>query len=70
MALLRSLVLIALQYNIQLKSIHVLGSKNEISEAISRFQWERFRRLAPWANPYSCQVPTEFWSLLQTMQLD
>ena len=70
MALLRSLVLIALQYNIQLRSTHVPGSKNEISDAISRFQWERFRRLAPWANPYPCQVPTEFWSLLQTMQLD
>jgi len=52
MSLLRPLVLITMKYNIQLKCCHIQGSRNDIADSISRFQWARFRRLAPDADIY------------------
>jgi hypothetical protein len=36
--------LVSLLYNIQIKAIHVGGKKNQVAEAISHWQWDRFRQ--------------------------
>lgn len=46
MSLLRPLVLITMNNNIQLKCCHIQGSRNDIADSISHFQWARFTRLA------------------------
>ena len=67
MSFLRPLVLSALQNNIQFKAKHVSGIDNKIADAISRKQWESFRRLAPHADMDPRPIPEPFqFLLLQT----
>ena len=47
MALMRPFILYTLQNNIIFRARHIEGKNNEIADAISRQQWDRFRRLAP-----------------------
>ena len=47
MVLMRELVLLSLKFNIQFKAVHVKGCMNQLSDAISRLQWDRFKQLAP-----------------------
>ncbi len=47
MALIRQLVLMLLQNDMPIRSFHIDGVNNEISDAISRFQWDRLNRLLP-----------------------
>ena len=64
MSFLRPLVLNALQNNIQFKAKHVSGIDNKIADAISRKQWESFRRLAPHADMDPRPIPEPFQLLL------
>lgn len=64
MSLLRPFLYKILKYNIQVRCEHVPGHSNSIADAISRFQWQKFRKLAPHADYYPCQVPLEFWNHL------
>jgi hypothetical protein len=66
MALLRSLVLLCLKNNIQIKSTHIPGYQNSIADSISRFQWEKFRALAPQADKDPAPVPPALLALLDT----
>ena len=50
MALVRLLYFCAARYNIHIMITHIAGINNNIADAISRFQMERFRSLAPAAN--------------------
>ena len=54
MDLLRHLTLLTMQFNIYLHAVHIPGKQNDIADAISRFQFQRFRHLALDAdiNPY------------------
>lgn len=64
MSLIRYLVLYLLQNNIQVKSCHVQGKINNISDAISRLQWERLASLLPeTASRVPTPVPEEFLRL-------
>jgi hypothetical protein len=63
MQLVRVLTLYCLKYNILLKAQHVPGVKNEICDALSRFQLERFRKLAPEAAKDPVPVPTMVWDV-------
>ncbi|XP_062597918.1 uncharacterized protein LOC134259342 [Saccostrea cucullata] len=67
MILVRMLVLQTLKFNVQIKAQHIPGVKNEIADAISRFQWTRFRQLAPWADPFPSMVPIQFWRAIQEL---
>jgi len=68
MALLRPLVLLLMQYNIQIQAVHILGCKNTITDSLSRHQWARFRRLAPEADAEPAVVPELFLRLLSTVK--
>ncbi|XP_045206268.2 uncharacterized protein LOC123558456 [Mercenaria mercenaria] len=47
MNLIRQLVLFTLKYGIQFKALHISSTRNEITDAISRLQWDRLARLLP-----------------------
>ncbi len=63
MVVVRELVLRCLQFNLTLKSEHIPGSKNSLADALSRFQIEKFRRLAPRADPHPTAVPGRLFSI-------
>lgn len=64
MKLVRAMVLSCLSNNVLFKAQHIPGLKNDIADAISRFQWARFRRLAPMADPCPTPIPESLWQLL------
>ncbi len=57
MDLLRHLTLLTLQHNIYIRAVHIPGKHNDIADAISRFQFQRFRQLVPQADTSPCQIP-------------
>lgn len=61
--LLRFLVLRCLSLNCFIKAVHVPGVENSIADALSRFQWDRFRKLAPAAEQRSVPCPRHLWRL-------
>ena len=52
MALVRMLYFCAAHHNFNVCVQHIPGVRNDIADALSRFQHHRFRRLAPNANPH------------------
>ena len=68
MAFIRPLVLFTMQHNIQFKAQHIDGCKNEIADAISRFQLKRFRELAPGAESVPENNPEEFRDLILSLK--
>lgn len=57
MGLVRKLVFICLEQNIVFTARHIPGRFNILSDCLSRFQVEKFRRKAPWANPEPSATP-------------
>ena len=53
MVLVRHLSLLAICHS----SSSVRGKANPVADALSRFQFQRFRCLAPHADPAPCQIP-------------
>lgn len=69
MTLMRTFVLYALQNNIIFKSHHLYSHDNSIADAISRQQWDRFRRLAPQADVNPTPIPDHIQQLIYNMKL-
>ena len=63
MSLVRKLTLLTLRCNFYFKAVHVPGAMNEVADSLSRFQGDRFRRLAPGADQQPRSVPTELSDL-------
>ena len=63
MRLVRKLVLTCLKFNITFSAKHIASVDNDMADALSRFQEERFRSLAPEANHRPETFPAELWSL-------
>ena len=61
--LLRHLVLRCLQWNISLYAVHIPGVDNRLADALSRFQWGKFRELAPGADAEGVPCPGWMWGL-------
>ena len=62
-ALLRAFVLHCLRSNIMFSARFIPGISNEIADALSRFQMERFRSLAPEAQEHPEYFPEHLWNL-------
>jgi hypothetical protein len=65
MQLMRRLTWLAAQYNFTVYCEHVPGINNVIADSLSRFQWDRFRQLAPMADlePHVCPALSQvLWS--------
>ena len=70
MVLMRNLTLKCLHKNIVVKAEHVSGLNNAITDALSRFQMDRFRRLAPAADREPSKVPIQLWQIFEKELLD
>lgn len=57
MKLMRKLTMCAAYNNFAVYSQHVEGRKNEIADSLSRFQMDRFRQLAPYAEQKATPCP-------------
>ena len=66
MSILRLIVYCSLIGNFQFKAVHILSKDNAIADALSRANFQKFRRLAPLANDHPHPIPVEFWNLLKT----
>ncbi|KAM3916024.1 uncharacterized protein RB166_015396 [Leptodactylus fuscus] len=60
---LQRLVLECLKLNACVLAVHVPGVCNDVADALSRLQWDRFRRLAPEAEEDGTSWPVELWQL-------
>lgn len=63
MTILRAFTLQCLQLNVVVKAQHVSGRSNGICDALSRFQLQRFRELAPDADQSPTPVPNHLWKI-------
>ena len=63
MDLVRFLVLISMKHNFLVRARHVPGVSNGIADALSRFQMQRFRALAPVADQMPCTIPPSLMTL-------
>jgi hypothetical protein len=71
MHLLRFLVLLTLENNIQIKAVHIQGKHNTICDAISRFQWQRlYKSLPVHASKQPTPVPPQFLQILNQKLTD
>ena len=52
----RHLTLLTLKHNMYIHAVHIPGKHNDIADAISRFQFQRFQKLAPNADTNPCQI--------------
>ena len=57
MVLLRHLSLLAARHSFAFTARHVPGKSNAIADAVSRFEFQRFRPLASYAFPTATSVP-------------
>ena len=69
MLLVRRFVLLAMEYGIVFKAVHISTHCNSIADSISRKQWDRFRELAPEAKMEPKQIPDSFHSLMYSLKL-
>ena len=58
MRLMRRLVIVAASNNFSFTAKHIPGSPNNIADALSRFQFQKFRSLAPSAVNQPCPLPS------------
>lgn len=63
MRLVRFFILQCLKLNIIFTARHIPGKDNNIADALSRLQMQRFRELAPEAEASGEKVPDFLWSL-------
>jgi len=66
MQLLRHLLSAAARCSFTFSAVHLPGIHNSIADALSRFQWQEFRRLAPEALWYPTPIPQQLWDLLMS----
>ena len=57
MHLIRELFLLSARFNFRISATHIPGKTNAIADALSRFNLQEFRRLAPHANQSPVEIP-------------
>ena len=59
----RFFILQCLKSNITFSALHIPGKDNNIADALSRFQVQRFRALAPDAELVGAEIPEFLWKI-------
>ena len=60
MALVHTFTLLAMRHNVHIKVQHIAGLHNEVADALSHFDMDRFQWLCPGAAPESL-APVTIW---------
>ena len=68
MILIRQLVFLTMNNNIQFRAQHIEGEHNAIADALSRFQEQRFMDLVPNADSSPAAIPQEFLSMISELK--
>lgn len=63
MKLMRKFTIVAATHSFAYQAKFIPGYKNNIADSLSRFQMDRFRRLAPSAEPKPCPIPSDIMFL-------
>ena len=63
MILLRAITLQCMEHNIVIKSKHIPGKTNMLSDCLSRSKLQKFHELAPEADPQPVAVPNQLWKI-------
>lgn len=63
MNLVRHLVMVMLTHNISVKATYIPSSQNIIADSLSRSQWGKFRRAAPYADMQPTKIPSLLWTI-------
>jgi len=63
MVILRRITLLCLRLSIAIKACHLPGSTNNICDALSRLQVDKFRQLAPEADLFPHMIPEFLWQI-------
>lgn len=63
MVILRAFTLLCLKLNVIVRSAHVSGVFNNLADALSRLQIQKFRKLAPEAEPMPEPIPHHLWKI-------
>ena len=63
MILVRMITMECLRHNMVIKGKHILGTLNVLSDCLSRSCLQRFRQLAPEAEPQPAAVPDHLWKV-------
>lgn len=69
MGLIRPLVLQSMLSAIQFKACHILGVHNEVADALSRCQFQRFRTFVPQADLEPTPMPDSFLTIISRLSL-
>ena len=64
MHLLRNLLLVAARHNFSFSARHIPGVNNVIADALTRFNWQEFRRSAPSAISRPVPLPSQLVTAL------
>ena len=68
MELVRPLVLLCMHSNIQVRAMHISGVHNGLADCLSRFQMDRFKKLAPLADQTPSDMSAEVWSMISKLK--
>lgn len=63
MKLMRKLTIVAATHSFAYEAKYIEGCRNNVADALSRFQMDRFRSMAPTADPQPCLIPSDIMLL-------
>lgn len=57
MRLIRRLVLASMKWNVIFRSKHIKGETNVVADLLSRSQFQKAQKVAPWLSPNPADIP-------------
>ncbi len=67
MSMVRKMVVLGMLNNVMFSAVHIPGKHNVIPDLLSRFSFQKVRKVAPWLDAQATKVPEKWlpWSPLQ-----
>ncbi len=67
MSMVRKMVVLGILHNVNFTSVHIPGRHNVVADLLSRFSFQKVRKVAPWLDVEATKFPGKWlpWSPLQ-----